>query len=110
MQDVVMLYAFALLLQLLLLIPYLLKAHERSQTPWDVGMRLLDTLTYAAPPGLPSVMLLVGVVARWRLKRSGILLMFPEVLKRGAAIDCVCFDKTGTLTHSTVSSADHDVA
>lgn len=107
MQDVVRLYTFALALQLLTLIPYALKAHEHSPSARAVVLRVLDTLSYSAPPGLPSILLLCGIVARWRLKRQGILLMFPEVLKRGAATDVVCFDKTGTLTHSTVSVLSH---
>lgn len=99
------LYLFALVLQMLLLIPYFIKASQHSQTPRDVILRLLDSLSYAAPPGLPSLLLLVGVVAQYRLKKEGLLLMLPEILKRGAAVDVVCFDKTGTLTHSAVGAA-----
>ena len=103
-QDVVRLYCFALMIQLLLLVPYLLKAHERSQSAHEVILKLCDTLTFAAPPGLPSLLMLVGFVARRRSKKDGLQLMFPEILKRGAACDVVCFDKTGTLTHSAVSA------
>lgn len=60
-------------------------------------------IVFAAPPGLPLVLLLIGVAARSFLKRDGLLLLFPEIIKRGAAVDIVCFDKTGTLTDSTVS-------
>ena len=59
--------------------------------------------TFAAPPGLPLVLLLVGVAARILLKKDRLLLLFPEIIKRGAAVDVVAFDKTGTLTDSTVS-------
>lgn len=103
----VKLYSFALVLQMLLLIPYFITAPHYSQTAHDVMIRLLDTLSYAAPPGLPSVLLLVGAVAQSRLKKEGLQLMFPESLKRGADIDVVCFDKTGTLTHSAVGAAGH---
>ena len=104
MQDVVCLYCFALMIQLLLLVPYLLKAHERSQSAHEVILKLCDTLTFAAPPGLPSLLMLVGFVARRRSKKDGLQLMFPEILKRGAGCEVVCFDKTGTLTHSAVSA------
>ncbi len=103
-QDVVRLYCFALIIQLLLLVPYLLKAHERAQSAHQVILRLCDTLTFAAPPGLPSLLMLVGFVARRRSRKDGLQLMYPEILKRGAACDVVCFDKTGTLTHSAVSA------
>ncbi len=102
-QDVVRLYCFALIIQLLLLVPYLIKAHERAQSAHEVILKLCDTLTFAAPPGLPSLLMLVGFVARRRSKKDGLQLMYPEILKRGAACDVVCFDKTGTLTHSAVS-------
>jgi P-type E1-E2 ATPase len=105
LQDVIRLYLFALVLQFFILIPYIVKAPQRHQTAKDVILYLLDTVTYAAPPGLPTVLLLVGIIAGGRLKRDGLLLMFPEILKRGAAVDVVCFDKTGTLTQSTVSDA-----
>ena len=102
-QDMFRLYLFALALQICLLIPYMLKARARRQTGLEVACTVLDTLTFAAPPGLPSLMLLVGIVASQRLKKDSLQLMFPEILKRGAAVDVVCFDKTGTLTHSAVS-------
>jgi len=84
-QDVVRLYCFALIIQLLLLVPYLLKAHERAQSAHEVILKLCDTLTFAAPPGLPSLLMLVGFVARGRSKKDGLQLMYPEILKRGAA-------------------------
>ena len=105
LQDALRLYLFAFVLQLLILIPYMIKAPHHHQTAKDVILRLLDTVSLAAPPGLPVLMLIVGLVARSRLKKDGLLLMFPEVLKRGAAVDVVCFDKTGTLTDSAVSDA-----
>ena len=59
---------------------------------------------YAAPPGIPLLVLLIGAVARLILKKDGIQLLFPEIVARGAAINIVCFDKTGTLTENTVST------
>ena len=105
LQDALQLYFSALVLQLLILVPYMIKASQHHQTAKDVILRLLDTVTYAAPPGLPALMLLIGLVARSRLKRQGVLLMFPHIISAGAAVDVVCFDKTGTLTCSTVSGA-----
>ena len=58
---------------------------------------------YAAPPGLPLVLLVIGGVARSFLMRDGLNLLFPEIIQRGAVVDVICFDKTGTLTDSTVS-------
>ena len=103
MQDVFHLYAFGLCLQLFNHICYFLKAAKFKQTPADVVLRMLDMCLYAAPVGIPTVMLLVGRIAHHRLAREKISLMFPEALKVGALTDVVCFDKTGTLTHSAVS-------
>ena len=60
-------------------------------------------LLYSAPPGLPTVMVVIGRVGWHRLQKQKISLMFPEALGKGACADVVAFDKTGTLTHSTVS-------
>lgn len=98
-----LLYLFALALQVCILIPCLIKLPEHHQDTKQLVWRLLDTVVFAAPLGLPLMLLLVGVVARSLLKRKGVLLLFPEIIKRGAAVDVVCFDKTGTLTDSTVS-------
>ena len=105
LQDITCLCLFALLLQCLILIPYLAKVSLYPQTTRDIAYRLMDLLTYAVPITLPTVMLLVVAVAGKRLSMAGITLVFPEVLKRGAAVDVVGFDKTGTLTQSAVSSA-----
>ena len=103
LQDIICLCLFALLLQCLILIPYLAKVSSYPQTRRDTTYRLLDLLTYAAPIALPTVMLLLVAVAAKRLGQAGLMLMFPEALKHGAAVDVVCFDKTGTLTQSAVS-------
>ena len=58
---------------------------------------------FAVPPGLPLVLLLIGAAARSVLKKDGLLLLFPEIIKHGAAVDMVCFDKTVTLTDKSVS-------
>ena len=105
MQDALQLYFSALVLQLLILVPYMIKASQHHQTAKDVILRLLDIVTYAAPPGVPVLMRLISLAARSRLKRQGVLLMFPHAINAGAAVDVVCFDKTGTLTSSTVSGA-----
>lgn len=60
-------------------------------------------LIFAAPPGLPLVLMLVGAVAQSVLVKDGVLLLRPETIRPGAAVDMVCFDKTGTLTSSMVS-------
>lgn len=102
LQDVGYLYLFALAMQCLIMLPYMIKVREHKQTIHEVIWRLLDLVTFFAPAGLPTVLFVVGAVARTRLNRVGLLLMFPEILKRGATLDVVCFDKTGTLTHSAV--------
>lgn len=103
LQDVLCLYAFSLLLQLLLLIPYLIKARHFGQSPTQVVHKALDLLVHAAPPAIPAVMLLCGFAVTIRLRKQGMNLMFPEVLKVAADMELVCFDKTGTLTGSVVS-------
>ena len=103
LQDVFHLYAFALILQILIHIPYFTKAATFKQTPHDVLRKIIDIILYAVPVSVPTVMLLIGRVAYQRLAKERIALMFPESLKVGALADVVCFDKTGTLTHSVVS-------
>lgn len=98
------LYAFSLFLQLLLFIPYLLKAHHFGQTSKQAIHKTLDTLVHAAPPAIPAGMLTCGFAIAIRLRELDITLMFPEVLKLAADTEVVCFDKTGTLTGSTVSA------
>ena len=107
LQDVLRLYAFSLFLQLLLLIPYLLKAHHFRQTSKQAIHKTLDMLVHAAPPAIPAVMLLCGFAITVRLRKLDITLMFPEVLKLSADTEVVCFDKTGTLTGSLVSPSFH---
>jgi P-type E1-E2 ATPase len=102
LQDVFHLYAFALCLQIFIHIPYFIKAATFKQTPLDVVHKLLDICCYAAPIGVPTVMLMTGRIGYHRLAKHKISLMFPESLKFGALADVVCFDKTGTLTHSAV--------
>ena len=103
LQDVLRLYAFSLVLQLLILIPYAIKARHFAQTPGQIVKKILDMLVHAAPPAVPAVMLLCGLMVQARLRRRGINLIFAESLKPGAGMEVVCFDKTGTLTGSVVS-------
>lgn len=94
------------MLQCLIFIPYMIKAPEHEQDAKQVIWRLMDLVIFAAPPGLPLVLMLVGAVARdLLLKKDGLLLLSPQILKQGADVDVVCFDKTGTLTDSLVSAA-----
>lgn len=97
------LYAFAFCLQLLIHIPYFIVAPRLHRTPQFHINTLLDMLLYAAPPGVPLMMVLIGSVGRWRLSREHMTLNFNEAMNRGACADVVAFDKTGTLTHSAVS-------
>lgn len=91
------------MLQCLILIPYIIKAPQHYQDTKHIVWRLLDLVLFAAPPGLPLVLMVIGAAARSELKKDGLMLMFPEIIKRGAVVDIVLFDKTGTLTSSTVS-------
>ena len=70
LQDIVHLSCFALIIQLPLLVPYMLKAYERSQSAHEVNLKLCDTLAFAAPPGLPPLLMLVGFMARRRSKST----------------------------------------
>lgn len=109
LQDVLRLYAFSLFLQLLLLIPYLIKARHFGQTSKQAIHKTLDMLVHAAPPAIPALMLLTGFAIAIRLRNLDITLMFPEVLKLAADTEVVCFDKTGTLTGSVVSTSLHSL-
>ena len=102
LQDITRLGLFALGLQCLLLIPYIVMARVHKPDAQHIWWRVLDLVIYALPPGLPLVVLTMGSVARKRLKDIGLMLINPSILKLGAPIDIVCFDKTGALTASTV--------
>lgn len=104
MQDTFQLYAFAFSLQLLNLIPFAWRASVAyPQTPGAWVIKLLDTLTHSAPPSIPTVFLVLTYIARLRLDRAGISLLYSKALHVGAYVNMVCFDKTGTLTDSVVS-------
>ena len=98
------LYAFSFFMQLLLLIPYLIRARHFGQSTKQAVHKALDLLVHAAPPAIPAVMLSCGFAVTIRLTKQDIRLMFPEVLKLAADTEVVCFDKTGTLTGSVVST------
>lgn len=104
LQDVLRLYLFALVMQLLIHLPYVIVARSHHQTAEPVLHRLASIVVYAAPPGVPTVMAMSGLIARGRLAKDGVTLMFPECLRQGADLDLVALDKTGTLTHRNVSA------
>ena len=104
MQDTFQLYAFALSLQLLNLIAFAWRAtaaYPQTLRWWT--NKLLDTLTYSAPPSIPTIFLVLTYIARARLDKAGISLLYSKALHVGAYVNMVCFDKTGTLTDSVVS-------
>ena len=105
LQDMFYLYAFAVFLQLLIHIPYFIKAATFKQTGSQVVHRLLDILTYAAPVGIPTVFMTIGRIGYVRMAKDNLDLKFPEAMQLGGMADVVCFDKTGTLTHSVVRLA-----
>ena len=84
-------------------ITYIAKAQTFSQSALDVVLRILDALSRAAPPAMPTVIVFTAALARHRLGREDLSLMLPQVLKATANIDVVCFNKTGTLTGNAVS-------
>lgn len=70
----------------------------------NVVRKVLDIGLYAAPVGVPTILMVTGRVGYRRLASEKIALMFPESLRVGALADVVCFDKTGTLTYSVVGA------
>ena len=105
LQDMFRLYAFAFFLQLLIHIPYFIKAATFNQTSSQVVHRLLDILTYAAPVGTPTIFIIIGRVAYVRMAKDKLDLKFAQAMQLGGMADVVCFDKTGTLTHAVVRLA-----
>ncbi|DBB02798.1 TPA: hypothetical protein ACH3X1_013630 [Trebouxia sp. C0004] len=96
--------AFALSLQLLNLIPFAWRASAAyPQTPRAWVNKLLDTLTYSAPASIPTIFLVITYIARMRLDKAGISLLYSKALHVGAYVNMVCFDKTGTLTDSVAA-------
>ena len=102
LQEVFKLYRFAILLQLVVLIPYLLKARHFQQRAGQVICKLLDTMMHAASPAVPTAYFLCAFGLRARLRQIDISLTSNNVLNVGASCNIVCFDKTGTLTEAEV--------
>ena len=102
LQDVLKLYLFALTLQIILFIPYAVRAAHFHESGRDVIYRLLDCILQAAPTGLPALRMFIASVNIIRLDRKDIKLTFAEALRLVSVATVACFDKTGTLTGSTV--------
>lgn len=97
-----MLYAFAFGLQLFLLL-FRLSRNTRAQCGGnDIVLWILDMFVHSAPPSIPTIFLVVAHIARTRLDKAGLSLLYSKALRTGANINMVCFDKTGTLTDSVV--------
>ena len=80
MQDIFRQYAFCLLVQFIIFIPYAVRARHFQQTAHAIILRLLDVVVHAAPPGIPIALLWVGAVSKLRLGRLGLDLVFPKAL------------------------------
>ena len=104
MQDIYQLYLFALVVHLVILIPYYIMADHHRQTGRGVVKKILDLALYAAPPGIPTLMIANGVIGSMMLAKEGLTLIYPEYLQHAADLSIACFDKTGTLTHRSVSA------
>lgn len=105
MQDTFTLYAFAACLQLINFGAFAWRAATTfPQSPGDWTCRILDALTHAIPPSIPTIYLVLTHIARTRLDRAGMTLLYSKALRIAAGVNMVCFDKTGTLTDSVVSS------
>lgn len=97
-----MLYAFALGLQLILLVCRLVTMARAHRSRKYIVQWLVVMFVHAAPPSIPTIFLVLTHIARTRLDRAGLTLLFSKALRIGANINMVCFDKTGTLTDSAV--------
>ena len=97
-----MLYAFALGLQLILLLCRLVRMARAHRSRAYIVRWLVVMFVHAAPPSIPTIFLVLTHIARTRLDRAGLTLLFSKALRTGANINMVCFDKTGTLTDSAV--------
>lgn len=93
---------------MVILLPYDIMAEIRHETTRGAVLKVLNIVIYAAPPGVPTIMVTNGIIARRRLGHEGITLMYPEYLVTAADLDMVCFDKTGTLTRRSVSCCAAD--
>lgn len=97
-----MLYAFAFGLQLILLVFRLSRVTRAHHSRKEITLWVVDMFVRAAPPSIPTIFLVLTHIARRRLDRAGLSLLFSKALRTGANINMVCFDKTGTLTDSVV--------
>ena len=71
MQDVFCLYAFALVIQICILVVYITLG-QPFQPSWRSMMRhVIDTAVHAAPPGLPACWLVAGAASRRYLSPLG---------------------------------------
>ena len=97
-----MLYAFAFGLQLCLVVFRLSRVTRYQTDVKDIVLWVMDMCCHSAPPSIPTIFLVLTHIARMRLDRAGLSLLFSKALRVGANINMVCFDKTGTLTDSVV--------
>ena len=97
-----MLYAFAFGLQLILLVFRLSRVTRAHHSRTQITLWVVEMFVRAAPPSIPTIFLVLTHIARTRLDRAGLSLLFSKALRTGANINMVCFDKTGTLTDSVV--------
>lgn len=97
-----MLYAFAFGLQLILLIFRLSRVSRAHHGREEIVAWVVEMFVRAAPPSIPTIFLVLTHIARTRLDRAGLSLLFSKALRTGANINMVCFDKTGTLIDSVV--------
>ena len=108
LQDVLRFCLFGLVVHFFILLPYMIKANAHHPTWSSIVVRTLSYVVNAVPAGIVTIMVCNGIIARVRLGKDGLLLMFPECLRLGADLDLVCFDKTGTLTHRNVGALSLD--
>ena len=103
LQETFALYTFALGFNTFLFIFLIWRSiTSHSQTAAQYIHHVLDFLTYSAPPTIPTVYLMLTHIARTRLDREGMTLLYSKALRVAAKVNMVCFDKTGTLTDSVV--------
>ena len=100
-------YGLAFIVQLLILVPYAIRALHFKPTTRAIVERILDMVVHAAPPGVPAIMVFcTGARMHW-LEQMGVSVQAPGALKMSGQTDIVAFDKTGTLTGSLVGCHLH---
>lgn len=83
---------------------------DQNYSTFQMTVRLLDILTIAVPPALPSSLTAVTIFSLARLSKNQIFCRSPPKVMFAGRVKTIVFDKTGTLTEERFEGVCTDPA